>query len=121
MKADQVPVDISPGMMGSRLERKPQSYWGMALRSLKRDKLTLVALGFLLLLGLLAVLAPVITNALVGVGPNETNPANALAQPYLRPYLKWFLGIDPETAPRMLAEAGGVFHWLGTDQLGRDQ
>lgn len=121
MKANQVPVGVSPGTIGSRLERKPQSYWGMALQSLKQDKLTLVALGFLSLLGVLAVLAPVITNVLVGVGPNETNPTNAFAQPYLGPYLKWILGIDPETAPRMLAEAGGVFHWLGTDQLGRDQ
>jgi peptide/nickel transport system permease protein len=31
------------------------------------------------------------------------------------------LGTDPTTAPTLLYESGGVPHWLGTDQLGRDQ
>jgi peptide/nickel transport system permease protein len=35
--------------------------------------------------------------------------------------LKWVLGIDQVTAPVMLGDSGGVSHWLGTDQLGRDQ
>jgi peptide/nickel transport system permease protein len=103
------------------LQRPPQSYWSMALRSLRQDKLTLAALSLLLMLGLLALLAPIISQTLVGVGPNDTNPNNALAQPYLGPYLKWHLGLDVKTAPRMLRESGGVSHWLGTDQLGRDQ
>ena len=65
---------------------KSQSYWGIAFTSLRRDKLTIVALAFILSLGLLALLAPPLSNLLVGVGPNETNPNNALAQPYLGPY-----------------------------------
>jgi peptide/nickel transport system permease protein len=88
---------------------------------LRRDKLTLAALAFILSLAILALLASVITDALVGVGPNQTNPDNALAQPYLGPFLMWHLGLDTTTAPRMLRLSGGVSHWLGTDQLGRDQ
>ncbi|MFQ5614168.1 MAG: ABC transporter permease [Anaerolineae bacterium] len=103
------------------LQRKPQTYWEMALRSLRQDRLTLVALAFLLFLAVTALLAPVISSALVGVGPNRTNPENALAPPYVAPYLKWLLGVDPETAPRLLGQSGGALHWLGTDQLGRDQ
>jgi peptide/nickel transport system permease protein len=88
---------------------------------LRRDKLTLAALAFILSLAILALLASVITDALVGVGPNQTNPDNALAQPYLGPFLMWHLDLDTTTAPRMLRLSGGVSHWLGTDQLGRDQ
>jgi peptide/nickel transport system permease protein len=102
------------------LQRKPQSYWDMARASLRRDKLTLLALGFLLAIVILALGAGVISNAL-GVDPNTTDPANAFAPPYLWPYIQWVLGIDQTTAPTLLYESGGVPHWLGTDQLGRDQ
>ncbi len=102
------------------LRRKPQSFWGMALQSLRRDKLTLVALGFLLVIVLLALGAGAIANAL-GVDPNSTNPPLAFSPPYLWPYIQWLTGQDPITAPTLLYESGGVPHWLGTDQLGRDQ
>jgi peptide/nickel transport system permease protein len=102
------------------LQRKPQSYWDMALRSLRRDKLTLISLGFLFLIVILALGAGVISNTL-GVDPSATNPANAFAPPYLWPYIQWMLGTDQITAPTLLYESGGVPHWLGTDQLGRDQ
>ncbi len=36
------------------LQRKPQTYWDMALRSLRRDKLTIIALVFLLIVTLLS-------------------------------------------------------------------
>lgn len=104
-----------------QLKRKPQSYWQMALQTIRRDRLTLTALTIILLLGLLSAAAPLLTQVLVGVGPNATNPDNAFAQPYLLPYLKWQLGMDPTTAALMLGKSGGVTHWLGTDQLGRDQ
>lgn len=104
-----------------QLQRKPRTFWSMALRSIRQDKLTLTAMSFLVILGFLAIFAPVLTDLLVGVGPNKTNPENAFAQPYIVPYIQWQLGIDTITAPTMLGESGGVSHWLGTDQLGRDQ
>ena len=104
----------------SQLKRPPQSYWGMAMASLRRDKLTLTAIGFVAVIALLAVFAGVISRGM-GVDPNSTNPANAFQQPYVVPYLKWRLGIDPITAPVELGKSGGIPHWLGTDQLGRDQ
>jgi len=121
MAVNEASAGATSVAVGVQLKRKPQSYWGMAWQSLRRDKVTLAALGFLILMGALALSAPVIGENLIGVGPNNTNPNNAFAQPYLGPYIKWLLGIDAEIAPRLLAESGGAFHWLGTDQLGRDQ
>ena len=103
------------------LTRKPQTFYGMAIESLRKDKLTLAALTFVLLMSLLGIFAGVLTDVLVGVGPNDTNPDNAFAAPYLGPHIQWLLGLDATTAPVMLYESGGVTHWLGTDQLGRDQ
>lgn len=104
-----------------QMQRRPQTYWGMALRSLRRDRVTLAAMGFLLLVAFLSyALAPVIA-ASVGTGPNDTNPQNQFAPPYIIPYIKWRLGLDPITAPVLLGQSGGIPHWLGTDQLGRDQ
>ena len=102
------------------LTRKPQTYLGMAMASLRRDKLTIVAIGFVVVIALLAIGAGAITGA-IGVEPNATNPVNQFQQPYLIPYIQWMLGMDPVTAPTMLYKSGGVAHWLGTDQLGRDQ
>lgn len=99
--------------------RKSQSYWSTAFRALRKDKLTLVALAFVLVVGLAAAGADLITGAL-GVESNTTNAGNAYQQPYIWPYLQWQLGTDPLTAPLMLGRAGGTVHWLGTDQLGRD-
>ncbi len=122
MAVDQVQADatFTNAQNAGVLIRKPQTYLGMALASLRRDRLTLVAFGFVLLIGLLALGAGVITNAL-GVSPTQTNPSNQFQQPYLWPYIQWTLGLDPVTAPTMLYKSGGVPHWLGTDQLGRDQ
>jgi peptide/nickel transport system permease protein len=113
MIADTAPTD---GLLG----RKPRTFWSMALESLRKDRLTLVALAFLVLIGLLAASAGVICRSLA-VDPFTTFPDNAYAQPYLGPYLAWRLGRDLITAPTMLYESQGTPHWLGTDQLGRDQ
>jgi peptide/nickel transport system permease protein len=121
-QAEQSTQELSPAKaLTPQLQRKPQTFWSMALQSIRRDKVTLVSLIFLAVLALLAILAPVLTDLLVGVGPNRTNPNNQFATPYLVPYFKWILGMDAETAPAMLHRSGGVTHWLGTDQLGRDQ
>lgn len=101
------------------LARKPQTYWGMAVTSLRRDRLTVIALTVVITVAVLAILAGVISGAL-GVNPYSTNISNKFQSPYFVPYIEWRLGIDTTTAPEMLFESGGVPHWLGTDQLGRD-
>ncbi len=122
MAVDQAQANVAfkSAQDANILVRKPQTYWGMALASLRRDRLTLVALGFVAFIGALALGAGIITAA-IGVSPTQTNPANQFQQPYIWPYIQWMLGLDPITAPTMLYESGGVPHWLGTDQLGRDQ
>ncbi len=102
-------------------QHKPQTYASIALHSLLRDRLTLAALGFILLLSLAVLFAGPLSASLIGVGPNDTNPTNSFAAPYLWPYIKWQLGIDPTSAALALGKSGGITHWLGTDQLGRDQ
>ncbi len=72
-----------------------ESLYTLALRRLRRDYLTLIAIAVVLLLALLALLAPVITDAL-NISYTRTNsPA--------------FLSI------------GSPGHILGTDDLGRDE
>ncbi len=112
--------ELARPVSGSELlKRKPQTYWSMALSSLRRDRLTLTAMAFIVLMGLLAISAGVLSDAL-GVNPSSTLPANKFQTPYLWPYIQWRLGLDAETAPAMLYASGGVPHWLGTDELGRD-
>jgi peptide/nickel transport system permease protein len=67
----------------------------LALRRVRRDKLTLAAIGVVIILALLAILAPVIERSL-GVRFDDTNPTFAF-QPI-----------------------GTPGHALGTDDLGRD-
>jgi len=122
MAIDQVTTSTVYGAGGGEalLQRKPQTYWDMAVRSLRRDKLTIIALGFLLIVSLLSAGAGAISSAL-NVDPYATDPSNAFAPPYLWPYIQWLTGTDPTTAPTLLYESNGIPHWLGTDQLGRDQ
>lgn len=110
---------VRPASGTEILKRKPQTYWGMAFASLRRDRLTLIAIAFVLLMVLLAIGAGWITGAL-GVDPSSNELSNTFQQPYIWPYIQWRLGTDAETAPAMLYAADGVPHWLGTDQLGRD-
>lgn len=102
------------------LKRKPQSFGGMAIESIRKDKLTLVSMVVVLLMALAALFAPVITSAL-GVDPNGTNTDNTFQQPLVIPYLQWVTGSDSQTAAEILGKADGTAHWLGTDKLGRDQ
>ena len=63
-----------------QLQRKPRTYWSMALQTLRRDLITLVAIGFLALMAVISSLASVISNS-IGVGPNDTNPDNPIWAP----------------------------------------
>lgn len=116
--AAQSPLSIA--LAGNAAEQsKSRSYWNTAWQTLRKDKLTLFALAFVLLVGLCAAGAGLISGAL-GVSANTTDANNAYQQPYLWPYLQWQMGTDTMTARLMLGKADGVAHWLGTDQLGRD-
>lgn len=73
-----------------------ESLWATAMRRLRRDYLTQIAIAVILLLALLSILAPTISQYILHVDPNRTDIANK------------FLGI------------GAPGHILGTDDLGRD-
>jgi len=73
-----------------------ESLWAMAMRRLRRDKLTLLAMGVIVLLGMMSILAPVISEQLLHVDPNRTDIGNKFLP------------------------NGAAGHLLGTDDLGRD-
>jgi peptide/nickel transport system permease protein len=72
-----------------------ESLWAMGMRRLRRDRLTLLAIGVIVILGVLSVGAPAISEYILHVDPNRTDIGNK------------FLPI------------GAPGHWLGTDDLGR--
>ncbi|PJF40802.1 MAG: ABC transporter permease [Chloroflexi bacterium] len=78
-------------------QRVGRSLTQLALARLKRDRLTLIAIGIIIILSLLSLGAGLITNVILHVDPNRTNPNNTF-QPI-----------------------GSENHILGTDELGRDQ
>lgn len=92
-KRDTAIIQLSPAEQrhfGESLFRK-------GVRRLSRDYLTLMALTILLLLLLLALFGPIVTEQLMHIDPNATDPFN---------------NFKPIGTPG---------HLLGTDDLGRDQ
>jgi peptide/nickel transport system permease protein len=83
----------------ARIEKpaRSQSLWRSALRYLRHDVLTLIALSVLTVLTLVCLIGPPILERALGLDPNRTNVLDR----YLTP--------------------GEEGHILGTDQLGRDQ
>src|SRR5258708_29976230 len=75
--------------------KRLDTIWQRALRHLRHDRLTLTAFGIISVITLMVIFAPLIT-ALLGINPNQTNPADRLLPP------------------------GTPGHILGTDDLGRD-
>ncbi len=80
----------------TRREEVGQSLYQLALRRLRRDRLTLIAASVLGTLTLLSVFAPFITQNILQVDENRVNPYDAFLTP------------------------GTAGHILGTDDLGRD-
>lgn len=102
------------------LLKKPQSFGRMALNTLRKDWLTMIAIGYIVIISLLAIGAGLITGAM-GIDYRRTEASNAYQQPYIGAYIKYLFGRDTDnTAAKMLGKSNGVVHWLGTDQLGRD-
>jgi peptide/nickel transport system permease protein len=77
--------------------QRSRSFWEDSLRSILRDKLTLLALAVLALLTLICIIGPPIIENVLHIDPNQTR----IVDRYLPP--------------------GQKQHILGTDQLGRDQ
>jgi peptide/nickel transport system permease protein len=75
---------------------EPLSFGKIAVRRILRDRLSLAAIGILLTLILLSAFAGVISDKILKVDPNATNLLTTF---------------EPPSAE----------HWLGTDQVGRDQ
>lgn len=99
-------------LVGKREDRSVgRSLTQLALRRLRRDRLTLLALAVILTLALLSALAPVITSAL-GVSHTRTDPANTFLP----------LGALEKTAEGTIIPCTQLYgcHLLGTDDLGRD-
>ena len=74
-----------------------QSLTRKAIRSIWRDKLTMVSLTFVLTLSVVALFAPFITDTIMRVDPNEPNTAYKFSPPLVNGYV------------------------LGADDIGRDQ
>src|SRR5688572_21521353 len=93
-------VPSEPTLAAEPALRPIERRWRVYGRALVRDKLTLAAAVYLVILGLSAIFAPWVTP----FGPNDDD--------------LFMRNLPPLTAP----EAGGpIPHLLGTDALGRDQ
>ena len=92
-------------LVGESLTRK-------ALRSIRRDKQTLVALSFILTLTVISMLAPVITDHIMQVDPNEPNGSARFTLPLADGYILGADDIGRDQLARLL-HAGGVSMAIG--------
>jgi peptide/nickel transport system permease protein len=86
---------LEPGAEGAS-RRPAQSYWSESWERLRRDRIAVICGGFILIVGILALAAPLIATYLT----HHTFSAQDLDNNF--------------------ATLGTPGHWLGTDELGRD-
>ena len=93
-------------IVGESLTRK-------ALRSIRQDKQTLIALSFILAMTVISMLAPVITDYIMQVDPNEPNTPARFTPPSLAD--GYILGADDIGRDQLarLLHAGGVSMAIG--------
>ncbi|MCY4146635.1 MAG: ABC transporter permease [Chloroflexi bacterium] len=92
-------------MVGKSLTQK-------ALLTLRRDKLTMLALGYIIVLTIVSLLAPFITDTIMRVDPNEPVPANKFTPPPVNGYLLGADDIGRDQLARLL-HASGVSMGIG--------
>ena len=96
--------------IGRQLVGKSLTY--KALQSLRRDKLTLVALGYIVILTMVSASAPLITDVIMQVDPNEPATADIFTPPLTKGYILGADDIGRDQLARLL-HAGGVSMAIG--------
>ena len=84
-----------------------ESLTSKALRSIRRDKLTLVALSYILVLTVISMMAPLITDYIMQVDPNEPNGLAKFTPPGVDEYILGADDIGRDQLARLL-HAGGI-------------
>lgn len=102
----------SPKKKGDAEQLVSLSLTQKALRSIWRDKLTLVALSYLLGITIIAMLAPFITDFIMQVDPNEPITVNKFTPPLTDGYILGADDIGRDQLARLL-HAGGVSMGIG--------
>jgi peptide/nickel transport system permease protein len=84
-----VGVEVSAAVIG-------RSPWELFWRRFRKDRVSLVGLGFIIVLLILAITAPLISRLIVHHGPNELNQnlTTAIGLPAVGPSGKYWFGVD---------------------------
>ncbi|MCY3797245.1 MAG: ABC transporter permease [Chloroflexi bacterium] len=98
------------GPAGQSLVGKSLTY--KALQSIRRDKLTLAALGYIVILTIITASAPLITDVIMRVDPNEPATGDIFTPPLTKGYLLGADDIGRDQLARLL-HAGGVSMAIG--------
>ena len=101
--ADDDPV--ASELVGKSLTQK-------ALRTLRRDRMTMMALGYIIILTVISLAAPFITDAIMQVDPNEPAPFDKFTRPMTKGYILGADDIGRDQLARLL-HAGGVSMGIG--------